>query len=145
MWSCLTLMTLDTVDLPMRKLNDSDCWESPVARYLKVIASFSFEDIGAHPLTFPPFSLCLGSSFVWSSECRWSKRSGVILKNLQPTNRQKKYNILGKWYNRKQKIIDINDMIYVVMENWSRYRAKRNLHMVKRCTDKVLHESKIII
>lgn len=52
-------MTLDTVDLPMRKLNDSDCWESPVARYLKVIASFSFEDIGARPLTFSRFL------FVW--------------------------------------------------------------------------------
>ena len=44
--SHVPLSNVDIVDLPIRNANDCDCWESPVARYLKVTINFSAAEIG---------------------------------------------------------------------------------------------------
>ena len=67
---------LDSVDLPIRNGKDWDCWESPVARYLRVTMSLSAGAICF--LNRHGFFSMKGSTS--ASKC-W-KRSGDILENL---------------------------------------------------------------
>ena len=61
---------VETVERPILKLNDSDCWELPAARYLNVKASFSLELIGFLPRIgmHCPVSLPVGSSSLFINE-----------------------------------------------------------------------------
>ena len=71
---------MQTVDLPTLKVTDSDCWEFPDAKYLKVITSLSAGDIASLLLHFP------FETRGPTKERRCSSLSGDILKNLEKTD-----------------------------------------------------------